>query len=46
MKITLELAQVSACEVGDCGYNAKGACHAKAITIGDMFTPGCDTFMN
>lgn len=43
MKITIEMPQVSACEVTECGYNLNRACHARAITIGDGIHPGCDT---
>ena len=43
MKITLDLPLVDACSVGNCAYNVKDRCHAKAITIGDGVHPGCDT---
>jgi hypothetical protein len=43
-KITIEMPFVSRCDANQCGYNVSGACHAKAITIGDFITPGCDTY--
>ncbi len=44
MKVTLELPQVSRCDVDGCVYNKEKSCHARAITIGDGRRPGCDTF--
>ncbi|UJR85689.1 DUF1540 domain-containing protein [Sandaracinus amylolyticus] len=44
MKFTIEMPDVSACSVDRCAYNVRGACHAKAITVGDGVHPGCDTF--
>lgn len=35
---------VAECAIGECAYNANLACHAIAITIGDMNHPRCDTF--
>ena len=46
VQICLEIAPVSRCDVNQCGYNTNNSCHAKAITIGDSTTPGCDTFMD
>ncbi|MDD4976943.1 MAG: DUF1540 domain-containing protein [Bacteriovorax sp.] len=43
-KITIEMPLVSQCDVSSCGYNVNDTCHAKAITVGDHFNPGCDTF--
>lgn len=45
MKITIEMPNVSACEVTDCAYNADGNCHARAITVGDGVHAACDTFL-
>lgn len=45
MKITIEMPQVSACEVIECAYNVDSNCHARAITVGDGIHPGCDTFL-
>jgi len=45
MKFVIEMPDVSACGVDECAYNMKGACHAKAITIGDGVHPGCDTYL-
>ena len=42
-KMTLEISAVQACSVNGCAYNSNQKCHAKAITIGDAQTPGCDT---
>lgn len=35
---------VEQCAIAECAYNANLACHAIAITIGDMNHPKCDTF--
>jgi len=43
MKITIDIPMVNKCSIGDCAYNVKDKCHAKAITIGDGVHPGCDT---
>lgn len=43
-KITIEMPLVRQCTATQCGYNVNEACHAKAITIGDTITPGCDTY--
>jgi len=45
MKMTIDMPVVAECEVGDCVYNQNQACHARAITIGDMVNPQCDTFL-
>jgi hypothetical protein len=36
---------ISECTVHECSYNAAGACHARAITVGDEIHPHCDTFV-
>lgn len=46
VKITLEMPQVTKCEAVKCGYNKSGSCHAKAITIGDILSPDCDTYLS
>jgi hypothetical protein len=43
MKITTEIPAVSECDVRACSFNSDNLCHARAITIGDGETPGCDT---
>ncbi|MBC7540361.1 MAG: DUF1540 domain-containing protein [Bacteriovorax sp.] len=43
-KVTIEMPLVSSCDVSRCGFNVNHTCHAKAITVGDNFNPGCDTF--
>jgi Domain of Unknown Function (DUF1540) len=45
IKITLEMPQVSKCDVAKCGYNSAHQCHAKAITVGDISSPECDTYL-
>jgi hypothetical protein len=45
MKITFELAEVMDCAASACTYNVGGACHARAITIGDGGHAMCDTFL-
>jgi hypothetical protein len=44
--ITVEMPQVLKCAAAQCAYNTSGACHAKAITIGDTVNPDCDTFFS
>ena len=46
MNVTNEMPPVSGCDASHCGYNVDLKCHAKAITIGDYLTPGCDTFLD
>lgn len=43
-KITIDMPIVSRCDVNRCGYNVNNNCHAKAITVGDLLNPGCDTY--
>jgi Domain of Unknown Function (DUF1540) len=45
-QMSVEMSVVKRCDVGNCGYNKDQSCHAKAITIGDLANPGCDTFMD
>ena len=45
MKITIEMPNVSACDVTNCAYNAEGNCHARAITVGDGEHAACDTYL-
>jgi hypothetical protein len=45
MEIVIDMPMIRNCDVSACTYNINAACHAKAITIGDGVTPGCDTFM-
>jgi len=46
MEMTIDMPMVSDCMVAECAYNMENNCHARAITIGDGTTPGCDTFMS
>jgi hypothetical protein len=45
MKFVIEMPGVASCAVRQCAYNLEGACHAKAITVGDGVHPGCDTYL-
>lgn len=44
-KILLEMPIVSMCSASACAYNSNSNCHARAVTIGDLTRPGCDTFV-
>lgn len=44
-KIILEMPTVTKCMASECAYNVNTNCHARAITIGDLTHPGCDTFL-
>lgn len=46
MEIMIDMPMIKSCDVSECTYNLNSACHAKAITIGDGVSPGCDTFMS
>jgi hypothetical protein len=46
MEMLIDMPMIKSCDVSECTYNLNASCHAKAITIGDGVTPGCDTFMN
>lgn len=46
MKITNEMSPVRTCAATRCTYNVNQNCHAKAVTIGDLKNPGCDTFFD
>ena len=46
MEILIDMPMIKSCDVSECAYNLNSACHAKAITIGDGVSPGCDTFMS
>ncbi|MCA2205180.1 DUF1540 domain-containing protein [Streptomyces griseoincarnatus] len=41
----MQLPVISECAAEDCAYNHGHACHAAAITVGDLDSPVCDTFM-
>lgn len=43
MKVTVEMPSVSKCTATACAYNVNEGCHARAITIGDLSNPQCDT---
>lgn len=45
MKLTVLVPEVAGCTVDRCAYNAGGACHARAITVGDGDHPRCDTYL-
>jgi hypothetical protein len=42
--LRVEMPEVRDCSAKSCAYNTSGACHAKAITVGNSATPGCATF--
>ena len=42
--IEIIMPEVKHCSVESCGFNKNAGCHARAITVGDEETPGCDTF--
>ncbi|GAA4666407.1 hypothetical protein GCM10023347_18740 [Streptomyces chumphonensis] len=42
----MEMPVVRECTVEECVYNRDQACHAQAITVGDMRHPHCDTYLN
>lgn len=43
-QLTIEMPVVSKCAATKCSYNVHENCHAKAITVGDVHDPNCDTF--
>lgn len=45
-EVTASMPLVSQCNVAQCGYNIDSHCHAKAITVGDLSVPKCDTYMD
>ncbi|MFP4052902.1 MAG: DUF1540 domain-containing protein [Phycisphaerae bacterium] len=36
--------KIKGCDASECSYNRSNACHALAITVGDVNEPKCDTF--
>lgn len=40
----MDMPIVNECAVQDCAYNLDHACHALAITVGDVRHAHCDTF--
>lgn len=44
MKVAIEIPAVSECTVVECAYNQARRCHARAITVGDLDQPECDTY--
>jgi len=46
MEMLIDMPMIKSCDISECTYNMNSACHAKAITIGDGVSPGCDTYMN
>lgn len=45
MKVNNEMPSVGSCAAVKCAYNVNQSCHARAVTIGHVNTPGCDTFL-
>lgn len=46
IKISIEMPAVNVCSVGECAYNTDTACHARAITVGSLVHPECDTYFS
>jgi hypothetical protein len=44
-QIVVEMPPVRSCSARQCAYNVNQSCHAKAITVGDVTNPECDTFL-
>ncbi|WP_406291967.1 hypothetical protein [Embleya sp. NBC_00896] len=42
--VVIEVPVVNDCAIEDCAYNRHPACHAPAITMGDVQHAHCDTF--
>ncbi|OII67931.1 MULTISPECIES: DUF1540 domain-containing protein [unclassified Streptomyces] len=42
----MDMPVINQCEAGDCAYNKDHACHALAITVGDVHHAHCDTFLD
>lgn len=42
-QLTVEMPIVGGCSVTRCTYNVEQKCRAKAITVGDLHKPECDT---
>jgi hypothetical protein len=45
-RLVIEMPEVLRCAASQCLYNTNGACHAKAITVGNALSPDCDTFLD
>lgn len=45
-QVNIEMTLISRCEASACSYNKNNGCHAKAITIGDVKYPMCDTYLH
>jgi Domain of Unknown Function (DUF1540) len=41
----MEMPVVNRCAAESCAYNRDQVCHALAITVGDVRSPQCDTFL-
>jgi Domain of Unknown Function (DUF1540) len=44
-QVVTKMSPVAACSATECAYNVSKRCHAKAITVGDVKNPECDTFL-
>ncbi|MCF6522703.1 DUF1540 domain-containing protein [Streptomyces sp. JJ36] len=42
----MDMPIVNQCTVTECVYNREEACHALAITVGDVQHPRCDTYFS
>ncbi|MEG3627888.1 DUF1540 domain-containing protein [Streptomyces poriticola] len=41
----MQLPVISECSADSCAYNQEHTCHAVAITVGDIHSAICDTYM-
>ncbi len=44
-RVLVELPVVASCEKASCAYNWHRSCGARAITVGEVRAPACDTFV-
>ena len=42
----MDMPEIEACDAEECSYNLGQQCHAWAITVGDLESPHCDTFID
>lgn len=45
MEFQFEMPDVAGCAARSCAYNDAGDCHARAITVGAVTEPVCDTYV-
>ena len=44
-RVVVELPVVASCDVASCAYHWHRSCFARAITVGEVRSPACDTFV-